>query len=193
MHRCTIFAAFLALFALAAAGCTTAQSVSVCTRPPGPGGCPLAANASAFLCQGRPGRNMAPLITVDDAQRFQEIDGFGASLTDSAAWLFTTRLSRCRPTLLQNPVQPQERHCPEFSAPAPSAPLTWRSPSTPSTTSASKRRRPAPARQRGRLRASPTTRFSTTSKPILPLLKKALALNSFPPHHAHPVGARPDG
>jgi glucosylceramidase len=30
----------------------------------------------------------APLITVDDAQRFQEIDGFGASLTDSAAWLF---------------------------------------------------------------------------------------------------------
>jgi glucosylceramidase len=34
-----------------------------------------------------------PLITVDDAQRFQEIDGFGASLTDSAAWLFAKKLS----------------------------------------------------------------------------------------------------
>jgi glucosylceramidase len=36
---------------------------------------------------------IAPLITVDDAQRFQEIDGFGASLTDSAAWLFAKKLT----------------------------------------------------------------------------------------------------
>jgi glucosylceramidase len=35
----------------------------------------------------------APTITVDDAQRFQEIDGFGASLTDSAAWLFAKKLT----------------------------------------------------------------------------------------------------
>jgi glucosylceramidase len=34
-----------------------------------------------------------PLITVDDAQRFQEIDGFGASLTDAAAWLFAKKLT----------------------------------------------------------------------------------------------------
>ena len=33
-----------------------------------------------------------PMITVDDAQRFQEIDGFGASLTDAAAWLFSKKL-----------------------------------------------------------------------------------------------------
>jgi glucosylceramidase len=33
-----------------------------------------------------------PLITVDDAQRFQQIDGFGASLTDAAAWLFAKKL-----------------------------------------------------------------------------------------------------
>ena len=33
-----------------------------------------------------------PTITVDDAQRFQEIDGFGASLTDAAAWLFAKKL-----------------------------------------------------------------------------------------------------
>ncbi len=34
-----------------------------------------------------------PLITVDDSQHFQTIDGFGASLTDAAAWLFATKLS----------------------------------------------------------------------------------------------------
>jgi glucosylceramidase len=34
-----------------------------------------------------------PLITVDDRQRFQEIDGFGASLTDAAAWLFAKKLT----------------------------------------------------------------------------------------------------
>ena len=34
-----------------------------------------------------------PQITVDDTQRFQEIDGFGASLTDAAAWLFAKKLS----------------------------------------------------------------------------------------------------
>lgn len=34
-----------------------------------------------------------PVLTVDDTQRFQEIDGFGASLTDSAAWLFARKVS----------------------------------------------------------------------------------------------------
>ncbi len=35
----------------------------------------------------------APIVTVDDAQLFQEIDGFGASLTDAAAWLFAKKLT----------------------------------------------------------------------------------------------------
>ncbi len=35
----------------------------------------------------------SPFIAVDDSQRFQEIDGFGASLTDSAAWLFSHKLT----------------------------------------------------------------------------------------------------
>ena len=35
----------------------------------------------------------APLITVDAGQRFQQIDGFGASLTDAAAWLFAKKLT----------------------------------------------------------------------------------------------------
>jgi glucosylceramidase len=33
-----------------------------------------------------------PTITVDDAEQFQPIDGFGASLTDAAAWLFAKKL-----------------------------------------------------------------------------------------------------
>jgi len=33
-----------------------------------------------------------PTVTIDDAQRFQEVDGFGASLTDNAAWLFDKKL-----------------------------------------------------------------------------------------------------
>lgn len=33
-----------------------------------------------------------PVIEVDDSQRFQTIDGFGASLTDAAAWLFAKKL-----------------------------------------------------------------------------------------------------
>lgn len=32
-------------------------------------------------------------ITVNDAQRYQTIDGFGASLTDSSAWLLYTKLA----------------------------------------------------------------------------------------------------
>ncbi|HUB31223.1 MAG TPA: glycoside hydrolase family 30 beta sandwich domain-containing protein [Terracidiphilus sp.] len=34
-----------------------------------------------------------PVLTVDEAQRFQEVDGFGASLTDAAAWLFAKKLT----------------------------------------------------------------------------------------------------
>ena len=36
---------------------------------------------------------MLPVITVDDGQRFQTIDGFGASLTDAAAWLFAKKMT----------------------------------------------------------------------------------------------------
>ena len=43
-----------------------------------------------------------PQIVVDDTQRFQEIDGFGASLTDSSAWLIQHTLdARQRDDLLE--------------------------------------------------------------------------------------------
>jgi glucosylceramidase len=35
----------------------------------------------------------SPVITVDEAQRFQAIDGFGASLTDAAAWLLAKKVT----------------------------------------------------------------------------------------------------
>lgn len=41
-----------------------------------------------------------PLITVDTHQTFQTIDGFGAALTDSSAWLIHDRLSRVSRTRL---------------------------------------------------------------------------------------------
>lgn len=34
-----------------------------------------------------------PVIEVDPSQRYQKIDGFGASLTDGAAWLFAKKLT----------------------------------------------------------------------------------------------------
>jgi glucosylceramidase len=41
------------------------------------------------------GSNRAPALTinVDDSVRYQQIDGFGASLTDSSAWLISQKLS----------------------------------------------------------------------------------------------------
>ena len=35
----------------------------------------------------------APTITVDDTEHFQQMDGFGASLTDSSAWILHNRMT----------------------------------------------------------------------------------------------------
>src|SRR6266849_3035395 len=44
------------------------------------------------------GSARAPFLTiaVDDSVRFQQIDGFGASLTDSSAWLLSHKLTEAR-------------------------------------------------------------------------------------------------
>jgi glucosylceramidase len=48
-------------------------------------------------------------ITVDDATRYQEIDGFGASLTDSSAWLLSQKLTLAQRTaLLKQLFDPQQ-------------------------------------------------------------------------------------
>jgi glucosylceramidase len=39
-------------------------------------------------------------ITVNDAVKYQQIDGFGASLTDSSAWLLSQKLTPAQRTAL---------------------------------------------------------------------------------------------
>jgi glucosylceramidase len=39
------------------------------------------------------GSATGPVITINDSTKFQQIDGFGASLTDSAAWLVANKLT----------------------------------------------------------------------------------------------------
>ena len=86
MLRSAVGAGFIALASATALG----QSVAVYQTTPD--------LREAMAMRGRlhfekktPSDNL-PAITVDDAQRFQEIDGFGASLTDAAAWLFWNKL-----------------------------------------------------------------------------------------------------
>lgn len=71
--------------------CAHAQSISVYQTTPDLLEALSQLRALRFSSKPDPNQT-APLITVDDGQRFQEIDGFGASLTDSAAWLFAKKL-----------------------------------------------------------------------------------------------------
>lgn len=90
MPRSTRCFPWLGLILLAAIA--SAQSVAVYqTTPDLLEG--LSERASLHFSVKAEPASTAPLITVDDAQRFQQIDGFGASLTDSAAWLFAKKLS----------------------------------------------------------------------------------------------------
>jgi glucosylceramidase len=91
MQNKAISAAGFALFAFcgAAAG---AQAVSVYQTTPDLLETLSERQTLHFSSKASPAAS-APLITVDDAQRFQEIDGFGASLTDAAAWLFAKKLT----------------------------------------------------------------------------------------------------
>jgi glucosylceramidase len=91
MPRSTTLAACLALIILVTSG-ACAQSVSVYQTTPDLLEA-LSERATLHFSVKPHLETIAPLITVDDAQRFQEIDGFGASLTDSAAWLFAKKLS----------------------------------------------------------------------------------------------------
>jgi glucosylceramidase len=91
MPRPTILSACLALAALVPIA-VAAQSISVYQTTPDlletlsqRAALHFSANAAAGV--------QLPVINVDDAQRFQQIDGFGASLTDAAAWLLAQKLT----------------------------------------------------------------------------------------------------
>ncbi len=90
MLRSALVGAWLVVTVLTAAG-TQAQSVQVYQTTSDLLET-LSQRAAIHFSTKVDGGATAPLITVDDAQRFQEIDGFGASLTDSAAWLFAKKL-----------------------------------------------------------------------------------------------------
>ena len=90
MPRVTIFSACLALAALAPCSATS-QSISVYQTTPDLVEALAEHQALNFADPAGAAAN-APVIAVDDTQRFQVIDGFGASLTDAAAWLFAAKL-----------------------------------------------------------------------------------------------------
>jgi len=92
MLRCGLICFWLVLSILPAG---RAQSVSVYQTTPDLLEALSERSSLHFSAKAAPGET-APLITVDDAQRFQEIDGFGASLTDSAAWLFAEKLPQAQ-------------------------------------------------------------------------------------------------
>ena len=91
MPRPALFAACFALVSVAAAA-AGAQAVNVYQTTPD---MLETLSQRQTLHFSSPAKDVAsvPLITVDEAQRFQEIDGFGASLTDSAAWLIKKKLT----------------------------------------------------------------------------------------------------
>jgi glucosylceramidase len=91
MARIALFTSLLSFTFIAASG-AAAQSISVYQTTPDLLEA-LSKRATLHFSAEAGSDAKAPLITVDDAQRFQEIDGFGASLTDSAAWLFAKKLS----------------------------------------------------------------------------------------------------
>jgi glucosylceramidase len=91
MPRPKILAACLALTVLVPIG-GSAQSISVYQTTPDMLEA-LSQRASLHFSGKAASDPQLALITVDDSQRFQEIDGFGASLTDAAAWLFAKKLT----------------------------------------------------------------------------------------------------
>jgi glucosylceramidase len=91
MPQSPFFAACLGLAAFAAAA-ASAQSVAVYQTTPDLIEA-LSPRQTLHLSAKPSLAPSSPLITVDDGQRFQEMDGFGASLTDAAAWLFAKKLT----------------------------------------------------------------------------------------------------
>ena len=95
MLRCAVLTSRLILAAcliLAGFSNAGAQSISVYETTPDLLEALSQQRALHFSPKPDPGQT-APLITVDDSQRFQEIDGFGASLTDTAAWVLAKKLT----------------------------------------------------------------------------------------------------
>lgn len=90
MPRSNLFAALLILATLFVS-VANAQSVNIYQTTPDL--LEALSQRETLHFSANPQKGIAALVTVDDSQRFQVIDGFGASLTDAAAWLFAKKLT----------------------------------------------------------------------------------------------------
>ena len=89
MLRGTIFSSFLALiFSTSVA----AQTIDVYQTTPDLLEALSHRQSLRFSAKPDPSQT-SPVIGIDENQHFQQIDGFGASLTDAAAWLFSKKLT----------------------------------------------------------------------------------------------------
>lgn len=107
------------LICLAFAGCYSCSGGSnshVSTGPSGPNVQVVETTGDrSLLMQSQPAvtfttgeRTTGPVITVNDSIKYQQIDGFGASLTDSSAWLIAHKLSSAQQAkLLQSLFNPK--------------------------------------------------------------------------------------
>jgi glucosylceramidase len=75
---------------LGAIGASQAQQVSI-VQTDSDLHAPMEVKSSVKFSSGPPSSSLT--ITVSAAQKYQSIDGFGASLTDSSAWLLYTKLA----------------------------------------------------------------------------------------------------
>ena len=89
LQRLRPFRTAVLFFALTSASLAQAQDVAVWITT-ADHTLALEPSASARFGTGKDAN--APRIDIDDARRFQEIVGFGASLTDSSAWLIQHKL-----------------------------------------------------------------------------------------------------
>lgn len=78
------------LFLFGASLASLAQQVTVVQTTPD---LKMPMEAKAPITFHRAQTTTSPTITVDAGRKFQTIDGFGASLTDSSAWLLYTKLT----------------------------------------------------------------------------------------------------
>jgi glucosylceramidase len=104
------FAAICSMLSASFLGCFSCSGSSRSPRsivPTGPSVQVVETTADrAMLLQTQPSVNFGtgvasgPVITVNDAVKYQQIDGFGASLTDSAAWLVSNKLNTAQQNAL---------------------------------------------------------------------------------------------
>ena len=176
IHRLSALSA-VAIAAVAAvmSGLVVAVPAAARPRPPHRSGCGSRPRTAPSACppgtrpRSRPAARTQLTITVDPSRRYQTMDGFGASITDSSAVVLYRLDPAARDADDARPVRPEPRRRAVASCASRWAPRT-------SSTAPHYTYDDVPA-GRDRLRAGGTSPSPTTRPQILPLLRQALALN----------------